>query len=532
MQRLDLSQHLSQRLSPQQIQFIKLLQIPTAELETRIKEEMEVNPALEEGDSEETERDESSNDSADDNDPNDSLDSDDNTLDEDFSGNERDDAGATDDYADERPEPAADEPVGIDNDNHDIDISDYVNDDEIAGYKMQGDGPGDEEEREMPLADTSGSLQDSLLDQLHYAQLDELGQSIGEQLIGSIDGDGYIRRDLAAIANDLAFSQNIEATEAEIESVLRVIQTFDPAGIAARDLPECLMLQLERRPQDEATLNAERILTETFEEFTKKHYQRIQQKLDLEDDELKDAVAVILKLNPKPGGSGPVSGGKGSAGGAQYLMPDFILTNDNGELNLTLNARNAPELRVSRDYREMLQTYDKAAKKDAKMKEAVSFVKQKLDSAKWFIDAIRQRQNTLLRTMSAIVERQREFFLTGDDSKLRPMILKDIAQAIGMDISTISRVANSKSIQTEHGIYPLKFFFSEGIATDSGEDASSREVKSILKDLIGGEKKDHPLSDDKLEKMLNARGYNIARRTVAKYREQLNIPVARLRKEL
>jgi RNA polymerase sigma-54 factor len=535
MQRLDLKQLLSQRLSPQQIQFIKLLQIPTAELETRIKEEMEVNPALEEGDSDDAdERDDNSDEAPEADDPNDSLDSDDSTLDEDFSPSEAsDDNAGPDDYADERPEPAAEpEALGIDNDNHDIDISDYVNDDEIAGYKMQGDGPGDEEERDMPLADTGSSLQDSLLDQLHYAQLDELEQSIGEQLIGSIDGDGYIRRDLAAIANDLAFSQNIEVGEAEIEAVLRVVQQFDPPGIAARDLPECLLLQLERRPQDEATQNAERILSETFEEFTKKHYQRIQQKLDLEDDELKEAVAVILRLNPKPGGSGPVSGGRGSGGGAQYLMPDFILTNDNGELNLTLNARNAPELRVSRDYREMLQTYDKAAKKDQKMKEAVSFVKQKLDSAKWFIDAIRQRQNTLLRTMSAIVERQREFFLTGDDAKLRPMILKDIAQQIGMDISTVSRVANSKSVQTEHGIYPLKFFFSEGIATDSGEDASSREVKSILKDLIGNEKKDHPLSDDKLEKMLNARGYNIARRTVAKYREQLNIPVARLRKEL
>ncbi|RZK28837.1 MAG: RNA polymerase sigma-54 factor, partial [Hymenobacter sp.] len=294
MQRLDLSQHLSQRLSPQQIQFIKLLQIPTAELETRIKEEMEVNPALEEGDSDEPdERDDNSDEAPETaDDPNDSLDSDDNTLDEDFGGSEpADDSPSADDYADERPEPAAEvEALGIDNDNHDIDISDYVNDDEIAGYKMQGDGPGDEEEREMPLADTSGSLQDSLLDQLHYAQLDELEQSIGEQLIGSIDGDGYIRRDLAAIANDLAFSQNIEATEAEIEAVLRVIQQFDPPGIAARDLPECLLLQLERRPQDESTLNAERILTETFEEFTKKHYARIQQKLDLEDEELKDAV--------------------------------------------------------------------------------------------------------------------------------------------------------------------------------------------------------------------------------------------------
>ncbi len=535
MQRLDLKQLLSQRLSPQQIQFIKLLQIPTAELETRIKEEMEVNPALEEGDSDEAdERDDSTDDTPEADDPNDSLDNDESTLDEDFSPAESsDDSMGADDYADERPEPAAEvEALGIDNDNHEIDISDYVNDDEIAGYKMQGDGPGDEEEREMPLADNSGSLQDSLLDQLHFARLSEQQQAIGEQLIGSIDGDGYIRRDLAAIANDLAFSQNIEVTEPEIEAVLRVIQQFDPPGIAARDLPECLLLQLERRTQDEDTLNAERILTETFEEFTKKHYQRIQQKLDLEDNELKDAVAVILKLNPKPGGNGPVNAGRGSGGGAQYLMPDFILTNDNGELNLTLNARNAPELRVSRDYREMLQTYDKAAKKDQKMKEAVSFVKQKLDSAKWFIDAIRQRQNTLLRTMSSIVDLQREFFLTGDDSKLRPMILKDIAQQISMDISTVSRVANSKSVQTEHGIYPLKFFFSEGIATDSGEDASSREVKSILRDLISGEKKDHPLSDDKLEKMLNARGYNIARRTVAKYREQLNIPVARLRKEL
>ena len=524
MQRLDFKQLLSQRLSPQQIQFIKLLQIPTAELETRIKEEMEVNPALEEGDGEDADDRDDADDAPETDDPNDSLDSDDATLDEDYRAEE-----PADDYADERAEPAAE---GMDNDNHELDISDYVNDDEIAGYKMQGDGPGDEEEREMPLADNSSSLHDSLLDQLHFARLSDAQQLIGAQLIGSIDGDGYIRRDLAAIANDLAFSQNIEVSAAQVETVLHVIQQFDPPGIAARDLPECLLLQLERRPQDEDTLNAERILTETFEEFTKKHYGRIQQKLDLEDDELKAAVAVILKLNPKPGGNGPVNAGRGSGGGAQYLMPDFILTNDNGELNLTLNARNAPELRVSRDYREMLQTYDKASKKDQKMKEAVSFVKQKLDSAKWFIDAIRQRQNTLLRTMSSIVDLQREFFLSGDESRLRPMILKDIAQQIGMDISTVSRVANSKSVQTEHGIYPLKFFFSEGIATDSGEDASSREVKSILRDLIGNEKKDHPLSDDKLEKMLNARGYNIARRTVAKYREQLNIPVARLRKEL
>ena len=530
MQRLDLKQLLSQKLSPQQIQFIKLLQIPTAELETRIKEEMEVNPALEEDepdDTEDLERDDDDSDDSDD--PDSSLDNDENTLDEDF-----DDRGSNDtEQADEMPEPEIqpkDEgPVDSDTaaDNTDLDLSDYLNDDEIAGYKMQGDGPGEEEERDTPLADTSGSLLDSLLDQLHFASLDERQEAIGQQLIGSIDGDGYIRRDLSAIANDLAFSQNLEVTVPEIEAVLRVVQQFDPPGIAARDLPECLLLQLERRPQDENTVNAERILTDTFEEFSKKHYPRIQQKLDLEDDELKEAINVILKLNPKPGGSGPSGLGK-----TQYLMPDFILTNDNGVFNLTLNARNAPELRVSPAYTEMFRTYDKAAKKDTKMKEAVTFVKQKLDSAKWFIDAIRQRQNTLLRTMNAIVELQRDFFAEGDEGKLKPMILKDIAQRISMDISTVSRVANSKSIQTEFGIYPLKYFFSEGIATDSGEDASSREVKSILKDLIGKESKERPLSDDKLEKMLNARGYNIARRTVAKYREQLNIPVARLRKEL
>ncbi|SHK10276.1 RNA polymerase factor sigma-54 [Hymenobacter psychrotolerans] len=529
MQRLDMKQLLSQKLSPQQIQFIKLLQIPTVELEARIKEELEANPALEEGDDadddfEDQDRDDDAGDDTDDfDDPDAEFDNPDNTLDEDFD----------DSRSEEQPEielPLKDEPTEQKESESadDLDLSDYLNDDEIAGYKMQGDGPGeDEDDREMPLADTGGSLIDNLLDQLGFADLDEKQEAIGRQLIGSIDGDGYIRRDLSAIANDMAFAQNIEASVAEVEAVLHVVQSFDPAGIAARDLQECLLLQLERRPQDEVTEHAERILNETFDEFTKKHYPRIQQRLDLEDDELKDAIALILKLNPKPGGTGPVGMGK-----VQYIIPDFILTNDNGILNLTLNSRNAPDLRVSPAYTDMFRAYDKGAKKDKKLKEAVTFVKQKLDSAKWFIDAIRQRQNTLLRTMDSIVRYQREFFLDGDESKLRPMILKDIATEIGMDISTVSRVANSKSVQTEFGIYPLKYFFSEGIATDSGEDASSREVKHILKEIIEGEKKDRPLSDDKLEKMLNARGYNIARRTVAKYREQLNIPVARLRKEL
>ncbi|MGV3589172.1 MAG: RNA polymerase factor sigma-54 [Adhaeribacter sp.] len=504
MQRLDLKQLLSQKLSPQQIQFIKLLQIPTAELDMRIKEEMEVNPALEEGPEDEFERSEEDSDSGDDFDADDSLD-------EDFDNNRDDDGpGLEDDYR---------------QDNDDIDLGDYIHDDEIAGYKMQGDGPGEEEDRDMPIAGTS-TLTDALLDQLNFLNLDEKQHAIGEQLIGSIDNDGYIRRDLSAIVNDLAFSQNIEVDLEEVEAVLREVQTFDPPGIAARDLQECLLLQLERREQDYIAEIAEQIIQDCFDEFTKKHYPKIQSRLDIEDEELKEALNIILKLNPKPGGTST------GLAKAQYIVPDFIITNENGQLNITLNARNAPDLRVSRSYSEMFDAYDKGAKKDKKLKEAVTFVKQKLDSAKWFIDAIKQRQNTLLRTMEAIVRFQHDFFLDGDETKLRPMILKDIAQEIDMDISTVSRVANSKWVQTEFGVYPLKYFFSEGIATDSGEDASSREVKQILKDIIDKESKKKPLSDDKLEKMLNEKGYNIARRTVAKYREQLNIPVARLRKEL
>jgi RNA polymerase sigma-54 factor len=482
MQRLDLRQLLSQKLSPQQIQFIKLLQIPTVELEARIKEEMEINPALEEGREE---------------------------TDTDYGDADGDDYDGEEDYGKDE-----------------VDINDYLNDDEISGYKMQGDrGGGDDEDREMPIAMTT-SLTDNLLDQLGFLDLDDKQYNIGMQLIGSIDSDGYIRRELSSIANDLAFSQNVMTTEEEIEQVLYMIQTFDPAGIAARDLPECLLLQLERREQDGTTILAERIIKETFEEFTKKHYQKIQSKFNVSEEELKKAIDVIIKLNPKPGGSG------GGMTRVQYIIPDFILTNENGQLQLSLNSRNAPDLRISRSYADMFDAYDKSDKKDKKLKETVTFVKQKLDAAKWFIDAIRQRQNTLLRTMEAIIKYQHEFFLEGDESKLRPMILKDIAEEIGMDISTVSRVANSKAVQTEFGIYPLKYFFSEGIATDSGEDASSREVKHILKEIIDKESKRKPLSDEKIEKMLNEKGYNIARRTVAKYREQLNIPVARLRKEL
>lgn len=482
MQKLGLNQSLQQKLSPQQIQFIKLLQVPTAELENRIDEELEINPALEEGEEKEVQEDPNSE--------------------------------------EEVPESTPGE--------EEVDIKDYLRDEDYSGYKMQGDGD-DGEERDMPIP-MSTSLHELLMNQLDFLGLDEKDYPIGKQLVGSIETDGYIRRDLEAIVNDIAFSQGIETTTEEVERILKKIQTFDPPGIAARDLQECLLLQLDRMDNghniDVAV--AKKIITECFDEFTKKHYQKIQKKLDTEDEDfIRDAIDLIVKLNPKPGGGNTASMVKN-----QYIIPDFILTNNNGKLELTLNSRNAPELRISRSYTEMFKAYDKSNKRDKKLKEAVSFVKQKLDSAKWFIDAIKQRQQTLLRTMRAIIDFQYDFFLEGDETKLKPMILKDIASMINMDISTVSRVASSKAVQTDFGIFPLKYFFSEGISTDSGEEVSSREVKQIIKDIIESEDKNKPFSDDKLEKILNDKGYNIARRTVAKYREQLNIPVARLRKEI
>lgn len=484
MQKLGLTQSLQQKLSPQQIQFIKLLQVPTAELENRIEEELELNPVLEEGESEDGE--------------------------EDFQESGEEEVETQESKED------------------DIDIKDYLQDDDYSGYKTHND-VDDDDDREMPMP-TSSSLQETLLTQLGFLGLDDRRLTIGRQLIGSIEGDGYIRRDLEAIVNDLAFSQGIETTLEEVEELLSRIQAFDPAGIAARNLQECLLLQLERMDdgQDVDVIVAKRILNECYEEFTKKHYSKILKKLDLDDEDfIKDAIELIVRLNPKPGGettSGMVKN--------QYVIPDFILTNNNGKLELALNSRNAPELRISRSYSEMFKAYDKSDKKDKKLKEAVTFVKQKLDAAKWFIDAIRQRQITLLKTMRAIVDFQYDYFQEGDETKLKPMILKDIAQIINMDISTVSRVASSKTVQTDFGVYPLKYFFSEGISTNTGEEVSSREVKQIIKDLIDQEDKAKPYSDDKLEDLLKAKGYNIARRTVAKYREQLNIPVARLRKEL
>jgi len=480
MQKLSFTQSLQQKLSPQQIQFIKLLQVPTAELETRIEEELEVNPALEEG---------------------------------------KEEKEAEDQQADDYEE---------DYESESDNIEDYLQDD-YAGYKMQGDGRNpDEEEKESPLS-VGKTLHEHLISQLGYIKLDEREQVLGKQLIGSIDSDGYIRRELEAIVNDLAFSQGVETDEEELENILFKIQNFDPAGIGARNLQECLALQLERKDDENENVQlAKRIIDSCFNEFSKKHYDKISKKLGVEDEEsLREAIYLITKLNPKPGGTG-----EEAVKVVQYIIPDFILVNNNDELALSLNSRNAPQLKVSRSYADMLDAYDKSDKKDKKLKETVSFIKQKLDSAKWFIDAIRQRQQTLLNTMQAIIDFQYEYFLEGDESKLKPMILKDIAEKINMDISTVSRVASSKHVQTEFGVFPLKYFFSEGISTDSGEDVSSREVKSKLKSFIEQEDKSKPFSDEKLEKALKENGYNIARRTVAKYREQLGIPVARLRKQL
>ncbi len=486
MQKLILNQSLQQRLSPQQIQFIKLLQIPTAELAQRIEEELEINPALEEGKNQEGEK---------------------------YA------AGNEDSYEDEGYQSI--DTYSLD----DFNLKDYRSDsDEYSGYKM-ADSYQDEAREVIPVVSVE-SLQESLIQQLGFLQLNERETTIGKQLIGSIEDDGYLRRPLRSIGNDLAFSQNIYTNEAEVEGILKKIQKFEPAGIAARNLQECLILQIKKKANSVESNLALTVLEDYFEEFSKKHSDKIQKRLGVDEETLKSAFQLITRLNPKPGNM--ISDSNNVA----YLMADFIVSYVNGKMEIALNSKNAPDLRISRSFAEMLDTYSRGNKRNKEIRETVTFVKQKLDAAKWFIDAIKQRQQTLLSTMEAIVEFQFGFFMEGDESKLRPMILKDIADKIDMDISTVSRVANSKSVQTDFGIYPLKYFFSEGIATESGEDASSREVKNILKALIDEEVKTAPYSDDKLEKLLKAKGYNIARRTVAKYREQLGIPVARLRKEI
>jgi RNA polymerase sigma-54 factor len=488
----SLQQKLLQKLSPQQIQLMKLLQVPTANLEERIKEELEENPALEVGEDGHDEF-EDSDDFKSDND------------------DEYDSDSSTDDY-----------------DN--IDLSDYVSegDDEVGDYKLRDENyPEMDEGKVIPIR-VETSFHEMLLNQLGMMELDERTQKIAEQIVGSIDDDGYLRREISSISDDLAFRQNILSSEVEIEGLIKQIQTFDPPGICARDLKECLILQLKRKLREGKEVEiAMQVLEKYFDEFTKKHYEKIQRGLGLTDQQLKDVINQIIKLNPKPGGNlGHVNKAE------SYVVPDFFIFNNNGILELTLNSKNAPDLRISEGYRDMIKDYEKGTKKDKRQKEAVLFIKQKIDSAKWFIDMIKQRQQTLIGTMSSIMNYQKEFFMTGDETTLKPMILKDIAEMTGLDISTVSRVANSKFVQTEFGTYRLKFFFSESLSTDSGEEVSTREVKKILSNLIEAEDKRKPLSDEQLTDMLQEKGYNIARRTVAKYREQLNLPVARLRKQL
>ena len=491
--RQSLQQKLLQKLSPQQIQLMKLLQVPTANLEERIKEELEENPALEQSEED---------------------------YDDEFDEKDEFESAAEDEFESE----------GTEDEYDNIDISDYVTDDdgEIAEYKMKDDNyPEVDENKTVPYR-IHTSFHEHLQEQLGMLKLDDKQKKISEQIVGSIDDDGYLRRETAAIVDDMAFRQNIETNEEEVEEVIRLIQQFDPPGVAARNLQECLLLQLYRqRHMKKEVAMAIDVLTNYFDEFTKKHYDKIQRGLNLSDDQLKEVINQIIRLNPKPGGNHTDINKAES-----YVVPDFFIFNNAGTLELTLNSKNAPDLRISEGYRDMLRDYDKGSKTDRRQKEAVLFIKQKIDAAKWFIDAIKQRQHTLSSVMETIMEYQHEFFLTGDETVLRPMILKDIAERTGLDISTVSRVANSKFVQTEFGTYRLKFFFSESLSTDSGEEVSTREVKKILSNFIEGESKKKPLSDEKLTELLQEKGYNIARRTVAKYREQLNIPVARLRKEL
>lgn len=477
-----LQHKLLQKLSPQQIQLIKLLEVPTMQMNQRIKKEIEENPALEEG------------------------------ADVDF-----------DSQADDIPEEAKEK--------DEFSIEDYLaEEDNTPLYKLQTRNyTKDDERKEIPFSQGS-TFHENLASQLGLRMLPETDRKLAEYIIGNIDDDGYLRRDIEAIVDDLAFSMNIEASEEHLRGILKVIQDFDPAGVGAESLQECLLIQIRRRKnKTETVLLAENILANYFNEFTKKHYTKIISRLNITEDTLKDALDEILHLNPKPGGSFTDPQDRLN----RPIIPDFILENLDGEFELSLNDRNVPELKVSRTYSEMMS--DLAAKKRKKTKddkETLTFVKQKLDSAKWFIDAIKQRQTTLLLTMEAIINYQEAFFVDGDEKELKPMILKDIADVTNLDISTISRVANSKYIQTDFGVLSLKSFFSEAMQTTSGEEVSAREIKSILEEAIGGEDKKKPLTDEKLTKLLQEKGYKIARRTVAKYREQLDIPVARLRKEL
>jgi len=463
---------------------MKLIQLPTQEFEQRLSQEMEENPALESG-KENTD------------------DFEENFSNEEFDeGNEHIDA-------------------------EDINIDEYLSDDDVPNYKLQANNySADDEEKSMPYA-SGTSFTEYLQNQLNTVQLDEEESEIAVFLVGSIDESGYIRRPISDILDDLAFTQNIYTTKEKIEKVLDIVQDLDPAGVGARNLQECLLLQLYRKAPTKSVSLAIAILDESFDAFSKKHYDKLLQKYEIDEEELRDTISEIERLNPKPGGSY-----SGNSRMVENIIPDFAIRIIDGELDLTLNGRNAPELHISREYTNMLKGYKEANEKSRSQKDAVQFIKQKLDAAKWFIDAIKQRQQTLFVTMNAIMQYQKEFFLSGDERKLRPMILKDIADEINMDISTVSRVANSKYVDTPYGIKLIKELFSESMKNDQGEDVSTREIKKILEITLGEEDKRKPLTDDKLARILKEKGYPIARRTVAKYREQLGIPVARMRKEI
>ncbi len=476
---------LSQKLSPQQIQLMKLIQLPTQAFEQRIKQELEENPALESGKETSDELDDTFDNTKDEYDDNESISAD------------------------------------------DINVDDYLSDDEIPDYRTQTSNySADDEEKSIPYA--SGiSFTQHLKNQLNTFRLDEEQRLIAEFLVGSVDESGYIRRSLSDIMDDLAFTQNVYTTEDKIEQVLMIVHQLDPAGVGARHLQECLLIQLQRKTQTPNIELALDVIEKAFDHFTKKHYKKLLQKFDVSEIQLKDAIEEIERLNPKPGGSYA-----GNTRMVEHVVPDFAIKIVEGELELTLNGRNAPELHVSREYNNMMKGYKEAKDKSKSQKDAVQFIKQKLDAAKWFIEAIKQRQQTLFVTMSTIMHYQKEYFLTGDERKLRPMILKDIADEINMDVSTVSRVANSKYVDTPYGTKLIKEFFSESMTNDQGEEVSTREIKKILETVIEEENKKKPLTDEKLAHILKNKGYPIARRTVAKYREQLDFPVARLRKKM
>ena len=488
MLKQQLNFKLSQKLSPQQIQLMKLIQLPTQAFEQRISQEMEENPALEGG------KDEGDQ------------------FDEDFSN----DDSYEDDFND------AGEVIETE-----INVDDYLSDDEVPSYKLSANNySADDEEKQTPYA-SGTSFNQYLLQQLNTYRFNDEEQEIARFLVGSVDESGYIRRDLEDIVDDLAFTQNVYTTIEKIDEILEIVQGLDPAGVAATNLQECLLLQLQRKEKSVSVILASKIIEEAFDQFTKKHYKKLLHKFDIEEDTLRDAIQEIEGLNPKPGGTY-----SGNTRMVEHVVPDFAIKIVDGVLELTLNGRNAPELHVSREYTNMLKGYKDAKKKSKSQKDAVLFIKQKLDAAKWFIDAIKQRQQTLFVTMNSIMHHQEEYFLSGDERKLKPMILKDIADKINMDVSTVSRVANSKYVDTPYGTKLIKEFFSESMKNDQGEDVSTKEIKKILEITISEEDKKRPLTDDKLAKILKEKGYPIARRTVAKYREQLDLPVARLRKEI